>query len=181
MTHYTSLPPAELLLTLCVHGGKHGWEMLKWIVDIAELIRAYPGMDWHGGMELARVLGSERLLHLGLFLAHDLLEAALPEEVSCEIRANPVIQMLAAQVCRGLFHETYDYPGIFARNLFVLQARERWQDRVRYCFRFAMTPTPSDWKLLSLPATLFFLYYPIRLIRLFVTYGLWLLRSLVRS
>jgi Uncharacterised nucleotidyltransferase len=180
-TPVASLPPEELLLTLCVHGGKHYWEILKWIVDIAELIRTHPEMDWHGLMELARTLGSERLLQLGLFLAHDLLEAVLPEEVSRRIQADPVIRRLAVQVYRHLLRDPNDRPGILARALFVLQARERWQDSVQCCFGSALTPTCRDWEILSLPAILSFLYYPIRSIRLLGKYGLRPLRSRIWS
>ena len=36
------LAPEILLIILCVHGSKHAWELLKWVCDVAELVRSHP-------------------------------------------------------------------------------------------------------------------------------------------
>ncbi|HEY6086011.1 MAG TPA: nucleotidyltransferase family protein, partial [Nitrospira sp.] len=41
----STLAHEELLIVLCVHGSKHAWERLKWVVDVAELLRAQR-LDW---------------------------------------------------------------------------------------------------------------------------------------
>jgi hypothetical protein len=98
-----TLAAEELLLVLCVHGGKHAWCSLGWICDVAELLRAHPDLDWERVMTESRQLAIKRLLLLGLFLAGDLLEAALPEAVRRRARADAVVRGLAAQVRRNLF------------------------------------------------------------------------------
>jgi len=60
---------------------------------------------------------------------------------------------------------------------FHLRAQERWRDRLRYCARVALTPTPGDWAWLRLPDALYPLYYVLRPIRLAVKYGARLIRS----
>ena len=40
------LTPEDLLLILCVHGGKHVWECLKWLVDVRELVDRFPQLDY---------------------------------------------------------------------------------------------------------------------------------------
>jgi putative nucleotidyltransferase-like protein len=35
----------ELLLILCLHGAKHAWGSLGWLVDVAELIRQNPNLE----------------------------------------------------------------------------------------------------------------------------------------
>ena len=47
-TTFPTLPADVLLVALCVHGAKHAWERLGWIVDVAALIRRRPGLDWAG-------------------------------------------------------------------------------------------------------------------------------------
>ena len=37
--------PENLLLILTVHGTKHNWERLLWILDIAQFVRVYPDFD----------------------------------------------------------------------------------------------------------------------------------------
>jgi len=55
---------------LCVHGAKHFWERIAWIVDIAQLAGNCE-VDWALLSETAAKKGSTRVLLLGLFLAHD--------------------------------------------------------------------------------------------------------------
>src|SRR4029077_10103392 len=84
-----SLALEDLLLLLCVHGAKHRWEQLKWICDIAELVDAYrQKIDWSKVLERVRMLGGERMLLLGLFLAHDLLGADVPTETLKKIAGD---------------------------------------------------------------------------------------------
>ena len=62
----------DTLVMLAVHGAKHFWERLAWILDIAKLTQAQP-VDWQRTLDIAREMKSLRLLLLGLYLAHDLL------------------------------------------------------------------------------------------------------------
>ncbi len=94
--------PEDLLLILCLHGSKHKWDTLKWVVDIAELFRTHPDLDWREALYLARASKCERMLALGLFLAHELLDAPLPADLAETIRAMPSIARLAEDVCKNL-------------------------------------------------------------------------------
>ena len=176
-----TLFPDDLLLILCIHGAKHLWERLGWICDVAQLIRVHHGIEWERVMELAGSLGIKRMFFLGLFLASNLLGATLPEEVMQRVEADPAVKRLAAQVRERLFRETHSLPGIFKRNIFLLKARERIGDRIRYCVHKAVTPNPADWSFLPLPASLFPLYYLLRPIRLARNYGLGALRQIYKG
>jgi hypothetical protein len=163
----------DLLLILCVHGAKHCWVSLGWICDISELISSKSEkIKWDDILKQARVLHSERLLLLGLALAGGLLRAPLPDGIASRIRAEPVIPKLVAQVRRWLFRETDGLPGGLERSLFLLHARERLRDGVRYCLSLALVPQISDWEILALPRSLSFLYVLVRPIRLANKYGL---------
>lgn len=183
-TTVLNLLPEDLLLILCVHGFKHHWEGLKWICDIAELIRVYQGVDWRQVMEQARTLGSERVLFLGLFLASNLLGAALPEEVLQRVQADTVVKSLTANIRERFFSEANDPLQGVNPHVFFFRMRERLRDRVRYLLyylRTAMTPNEKDWAFLPLPAFLSFLYYLLPPIRLVRKYGLspWKLKRLL--
>jgi hypothetical protein len=173
-----SLSPEDLLLILCVHGSKHAWERLEWICGVSELVRGYGGMDWGRVIGQADTVGGARMLFLGLFLASELLGAALPEAVSSRIEADPPIKALARQVRRRLFRETADRPPIAHLSpgeiAFHLGVRERLQDKLQYCLRLALSPSVEDRAMLSLPVRLSFLYYPLRPVRLA---GKWLIGS----
>ncbi len=165
--------PEDLLLILCVNGARECWEKMSRLCDVAELIRVNQEIDWQQVIEQARRLGSERMLLLGLLLAHSLLGTTLPDEVCQRIQADPVLELLVAQVNEHLFDKT---DGLISASkikspLFHLRLRERLRDKVYYCFGL-MTPSPGDWALLPLPPFLSFFYYLLRPIRLVGKYGL---------
>jgi hypothetical protein len=161
-----TLSPEDSLLILCVHGSKHRWNRLEWICGVAELIRTSGSLNWSQVLNDARRLGAQRMLFLGLFLAKDLLEAGLPTEVLQSAQADPVVKSLASQVREKLFREDGKSQGIFQSAIFDLKAKERWKDRLRYCFGLVVTPNVEDWESISLPSYLSFLYYPLRAVRL---------------
>ena len=75
-------PTEATLLFLCVHGSKDmWWKRIGWICDISELITSNPDIDWSYCLELATQTGARRMFLLGLALAHELLQAPLPEQV----------------------------------------------------------------------------------------------------
>jgi hypothetical protein len=40
---FETLPPTENILYLCVHGAEHAWSRLKWLADLAALLRQMKG------------------------------------------------------------------------------------------------------------------------------------------
>ena len=70
----------DTLMMLCVHGAKHLWDRLLWILDVAQLITIQE-VDWSLLSQIAAKLQSTRVLLLGLHLAHDLFDAPLPEKI----------------------------------------------------------------------------------------------------
>jgi hypothetical protein len=89
------LMPEDLLIVLCVHGSKHAWEQLKWVCDVAELLRAHDGLDWDQIFSSASRWRCRRLLLLGVSLAHQLLGVPLPQAVLAQVSADADVQMLS--------------------------------------------------------------------------------------
>ena len=173
-----SLAPENLLLFLCAHGANHCWERLAWICDIAELLRSYPTLDWPKVMGRARAAGGERMLLLGLRLAHDLLGAQLPPAIADRLRCDQIVSLLMAQVVERLQALEEQPPGLFEAALFHLRARERWRERLQYCARVATITSAEDWALVPLPAPFAFVYSLLRPFRLAGTYGSSLLKHI---
>jgi len=171
-TEVRSLSPEDLLLFLCVHAAKpgHRWRRLGWICDVAGLLHAHPGLDWGRVMAEAQRLGSERRLLLGLRLAGDLLGTLLPEPVRGRMQSDPVVQMLAAQVCGRLGGST-DNRHTLEGPRFDLQVMERRRDRARFLLRSALTSTAIKWALRS-PVGL--LIRPYRLLERVPSRNVWL-------
>jgi len=168
------LSAEDLLLILSVHSSKHGWERLAWTCDVAELVRARPDMDWERVVWQARRLEAERMVLLGLFLAAELLGAELPQEVWQRVQADSVLRSLGLEVRQRLFQEAQGRRDASERLRlfgFHLRLREALWRKIRHCLRMALFPSQEDWALLSLPASLGFLYYVIHPFRLAAKHG----------
>jgi hypothetical protein len=166
-TKLKALSADDLLFSLCVHGSRHLWERLSWICDVAELIRRH-SFNWSTLLERATTADCERMFLLGLYLAHELLEAPLPEKVERKCASDEQLKALAGSVIEHLFNGTTHVPAtsreIFNYNIRVrktLGARARY---VAHMFR----PTDSDLSSRSLPSGMNFVYYltrPFRVLR----------------
>ena len=166
-----TLSSEDLLLILCLHGFTHFWERLGWICDVASLIDSRKDMNWQLVLENANTLGARGILSLGLFLAEDFLGAPIPREVSQALPPDPKVKKLAVQVQAQLFTERSAPAGLLDGALTLLSLRERKRDRLRSCLSLVAHPRSYDWMFLSLPDSLFFLYYLLRPLRLAGKYG----------
>lgn len=92
----------DLLILLCVHGTKHAWEQLKWICDVAELVRRRPTLDWSRVLYQAGEWRCRRTVLLGLGLAQALFDTVLPRGVLQEIEADKDIPSLVRKMPKQL-------------------------------------------------------------------------------
>ena len=165
-----ALSPEDTILYICLHGAKHGWNQLKWIVDLAYLSRSLSEDGWHTLLEHAKQKGLFRQVCLGLSLAIDLVDAELPAQIRDQLRVNRVAQALVAKVKRSLF-KLSSTPSPVDDYKFYLRSLERLPDRLHYLFSLIFIPEEADWLMVSLPETIYFMYYIIRPTRLLYKYG----------
>ncbi|MFT5964458.1 MAG: hypothetical protein ACI9L6_001196 [Flavobacterium sp.] len=76
---FTVLNREFQLLFLLLHGSRHGWERLKWLVDIYE----YPidKIDTTAFNKLVKELNAERIIGQTNFLLHNFFNAELPSSI----------------------------------------------------------------------------------------------------
>ena len=156
-----ALGPEDRLAVLSLHGAHNQWVRLKWIVDVAEVVRGGT-VAWETLFANAEAWGIRRPVLLGLSLARDLLGAPLPPEVHARLAGDCALPRLAAMVRRRLFTEPRDPPPELP--LFLLRLRESPGDRLRFAARLAFAPTPQD--AARVPAPLAFLAPLLRPFRL---------------
>ncbi|HYW09485.1 MAG TPA: nucleotidyltransferase family protein [Longimicrobium sp.] len=165
-----ALRPDDHLLVLAVHGSKHRWHRLEWVVGVAALLRVCGGLDWRVYLARAGELRARRVLLLALVLARDLAGVELPREVVRRVEGDAGVRALASEVAERMF--AGDGGEATSGNLlFNLRAKDGWMDRVRYTRLWLTVPTPEDWKALPLPDALLPLYALLRPARLLARYG----------
>jgi hypothetical protein len=160
----------DTLVMLCVHGAKHFWERLGWVLDIAKLVTAQE-VDWAQAQQLAAKMKSTRVLLLGLYLAHDLFDAPLPRPFLEEIHRNCAVQGLAEKVYKQYTGISDPSAGVLPRAVFRFRLRDGIGQGLRHTLRLAMSPTESDRQTVRLPRWLTPLYTLVRPWRLLREYG----------
>jgi hypothetical protein len=160
---FKSLSWEDTLLLLCFHGGKHGWAKLIWLADVAELVTSNPQLDWEYVLGNARRAGGLRMTLLGVVLANTLFGAAIPGHLEKPLAHDSSVLQIAEDVRRNLL--AGEHPAYLKSQLYLLNVRERWRDRLRYLVRFTFTDTPMEWEIVDLPAPLSFLYRLVRVLR----------------
>jgi Uncharacterised nucleotidyltransferase len=171
-----TLSREHLLLFLCAHGAKHNWSCLFWICDLAELLRVSPNLDWQKIWQYEGQLGSPRMLRLGLYLAHRILSAPLPCTVLKALVADTSIPFQVQHIQSQLFHSPKKVSNFLKmdflkRDFVYLKTFNSFKDIIWYWVDIILIPTPLEWQIITLPKILFFLYYPIRVIRLLLRYA----------
>jgi hypothetical protein len=164
-----ALDIADEMEALCVHGSKHRFERLAWILDIAMLARRMNEGDWSRLTAGATSHGTLRMVRLGLLLAKDVCAAnSIPDGQMRSARSDGTARALARDVLSRLFDPT---PSRFDALTFHARMRERRRDQLRYLVNVAFTPSGADWGALHLPRALFPLYALTRPVRLAAKYG----------
>jgi hypothetical protein len=133
-----SLDPVDLVIVLCIHGSKHIWDPLKWIVDIAELFRSQPDLDWESLQTRAHEMGAAVMVEIGLLLAHDLLQAPVPAENLETARQRPTTKKLVSEICE--------------RSLVGFAAPSGTLEELSFVARAAQNPTAKVMPYFLIPA-----------------------------
>ncbi|MFA5353929.1 MAG: nucleotidyltransferase family protein [Thermodesulfovibrionales bacterium] len=160
-----SFSTEDMLLYLCFHGSKHGWERLSWIYDIMKIIKTWP-LDWQYLLRKSDELDSRKHLLLGLHLAALLWEAEIPSSASEKIEEDPQLSALALYVLDGLFREGPKRSAVSNTIEYRLRLLKKNKHKLNHLLHKLFVPRLPDWETISLPDRLYFLYYFIRPLRL---------------
>jgi hypothetical protein len=136
----------ELMFALLIHGTKHQWERLSWLVDIVVLAQRFDAPDWTWLAEEGRKRRCEVRLFFGLRLASWLFPRAVPPTAQTtpgvEKKLAAVVDDTHAKLCAG---------GEVATSIWSSIGRDlRCNDTPWQSFRQAMllafTPNHHDWQ-----------------------------------
>jgi len=165
-----TLPVDLLFLYLCVHGSKHLWGRMMWIVDIDRLIRRKKSIDWEKINEAAQITKNETSLLLGLLISHHVLATPVPKIALDRIAKNRKLSVLLKLSLQELLMppktENHGIKQILAKYYFHFLLKDDFSERLRYLFSLVFKITPDDVLNVNLPKHMSFLYILIRPFRL---------------
>ncbi|MFF2481816.1 nucleotidyltransferase family protein [Paenibacillus sp. NPDC058071] len=162
----------DLYLYLVLHGTRHGWSCLRWLIDIDRLL-ALP-LDW---AVLNNKLRRFKSVHLGgaaVVLTASLLGTKAPAEAAAGERSVRIAQLALTFIRERVVlfpkPERRDVALSFNRYLFAsMTGRQKWLYAANKLY-----PSSKDAHVLPLPRSLHFLYFPLRPV-------LWFWRQVKRS
>ena len=156
--------PLDSTLLQCMHGARHEWETLEWLVALDGTLHR-SNIDSGALLERATGHGSRRAVLLAALLLRDLLQSdSAPRELIVIAERDSSVLQLAAEIV-GRFTQKLE-AGRPAGRRFALRLMDGNGDRANYLLRSTFEPTLREWELLPLPDALLPLYYLIRPVRL---------------
>jgi hypothetical protein len=176
--------PEATLVIQCMNVGKELWKgSFKHICDVAQIIRAYPDLNWQSALELSSELRCQRLFLLGLGVTRKLLNILLPQFLlEMVVRNQPTDERLFES---DPLRPSWRLPPAF-RGLQVwwweytnqLKIIDQWwdglfitADYLELILRLVLSPSEQEREFLPLPRGLYFLYYIIRPIRVLIKHS----------
>ena len=168
----SNLSPEDLLVYLCIHGTKHGWEYIEQVLSIAELIRINKDIDWNYVEKLVQTLHCKKMYSIGIFLSWKIFKAPLPEYRINELKNDQRVIKLSRQAALSMFENITGSKIKYKINrfsLFHLMVRDSFTDMLRYGLRLIFRPTDKEWFYFPVPGSLSFLHYFLRPYRLLVS------------
>lgn len=160
-----TLSNEDLLLVLCVHAAKHAWVQLSWLCDIAKLA-SIRSLNWDSICNQAEQLRVGRIVAVTFLLAYKLFATPLPPLVLQLVEKDPAAEAVVERAV-SIIASANEYPTESMPYFrLMMDSRERWQDRLRFLWRLASTPSVHEWSAIRLPGPLFPLYRAVRIYRL---------------
>lgn len=132
-----TLAPEDHRLVVAAHATVHGWSFLRHVSDLDGLIGA--GVDWALVLARAREARVERMLAVGLMLAHGCLGTTLPSVVVSWMRRDREAAVLAAYARSRWFDSSAVTLRRWPAARQAARYRERAADKARYIAREQIT------------------------------------------
>jgi putative nucleotidyltransferase-like protein len=161
----------DALVWMCTHGAKHFWERLMWVADLAAMIERQQSLHWNAASEIAVELGAQRIVHIGVLLACELLGARPPQEVEKRARQDHTACALVREIETWLPATGQASPKLLRRVLFRARMRGGLFHGIGYVTRLSLSPTEEDWREEHLHKNARFRETARRLVRLAKKYG----------
>jgi len=164
-----TLSNETLLVYLCIHGYKHMWERIEWLVDINKLY-TNKNLNWKRIIQLSEQLKAKRILLSSLYLCDKLFNTELPKNIKEQIYSNYILNKLSNRILNKitkLYNQNRSYSHSKHLSIIQFYMLENMKSRFLYIITF-FKPTEEDYKIFMIPKHLSFLYYFIRPINIFM-------------
>jgi hypothetical protein len=152
------LSPGDLLMALCIHGCKHGWQRLAWLGDLARLLHRSGDLSWDPIFREYDHRDFRRILCVSLLLVNDLLDTQIQAEILEKAKRDKATIALV----RTIQSTRFENRGNLHEKVFSFRFKSTLVSRTRSIFSYITLPLVADYQT-SLPRFLYPFYRPLAL------------------
>lgn len=166
-----TFPDEILLVYLCMHGSKHLWERIEWIVDIDKLIKNAEFLNWDKCRDISKKFDSEIMYELGLYLSAKYFNTPIPEK-NRKFKNNKLMIKLEKYSLKewDYIHEETETKRNYKKFFYHYYLKDTILLKTSFLFQTFFPLTNGDISVISLPKYMYFLYYIIKPFRLLIKY-----------
>lgn len=159
----STLGEEDTFLYLCIHGAKHGWSSLHWLMDLCRAILRSPGIAQRSRALIDPKSRAMAMLRLGLASAGVLSPRLTANSgIHIENRLNALAQRTVSELLSGTMREE----NAFTRLGFQWRMGGNRFGICRFILRRLFTPNQDDWNSLPIRYRHASFLVPWRLVRL---------------
>ena len=126
----------DLLFFLCMHGLKHGFSRMIWVLDVARALANIQACSYKELTQRAQRRGLEPWLLMGCEVVREMFPQQLPQAMDAVIAESPEVSARARRAVARLIAEGFDVINDHKIRSFYLQtersARRRWLCRLSF-------------------------------------------------
>jgi hypothetical protein len=163
----------SLLIYLCVHGSKHLWERIEWIVDLDKLIRKGT-FDWNLMINISKELKVYNMFLLGIYLTDELFNTEIPLSVKNEYKTNHKVNKLKIKILKlidsQIMQQEKEEKIMILKFRIIMQMFDSKIESFKYILSVIFKPTHYDVYFINISKPFSFLYYLVRPIRFISTF-----------
>lgn len=151
----------KLFIYLCVHGYKHLWERIEWLVDIYYLIEK-ENIDLENVIKLSKLIDADRIVLSTLIICENLfdLDIRLKYLTTEDKKLNKVTNKMLNKILKDYMsiNEKIHSKKFSKTHLYMLKTKE---NQIKYLKSF-LNPTEYDYEKVKISSKFHFLYYLLR-------------------
>ena len=160
LTPVKPMNEVDNFLYLCTHGTEHGWFRLKWLFDLPQIMDRVD-FDWAQIRKRAIMLDCLDHLEITMMVLESLLNEPIPAEIIAHLNPSNYASQLS------YIHGAIASPSVFNDNdanrlAYLKYMSSLSRKKINWVLILKYLTSPNDWKLITLPSSLFFLYFPLR-------------------
>jgi hypothetical protein len=162
-----------LLIYLCVHGSKHLWERIEWIMDLNKLI-SKGSFNWDFIIDTSKELKVYNMFLLGISLTDELFNTEIPSSIKNDYKTNQKVNKLKNKILNlidsQIMHQEKEKKIMILKFRIIMQMFDSKIESFKYILSVIFKPTHYDVYFINISKTFSFLYYLVRPIRLIYSY-----------